>query len=318
MDAKFSINHILNGIWTPSPTPTSSNSEPVELIKDPKGEPKRRSSSNHSTAASEPTSHLVYSRPFALHLNRLVRDIFEGQPEYSQANQSNRNSNPGWILPYITTSHLSPRPQQPRQAYHCGNQAALTSIQLAETSRQLEKLHWADVRNQPALVGMIRTEPEQSNGKASTESNAYAEKRSSLIFDHIIREHQKERQSSYQQYRSGCEMATDEHLGAFPKRCSSIDDSHNATCCKVRQQEDLALSSLPLNSSSSTSSSTSSTSLSLSTSSAQRRRKARTVFSDHQLGGLERRFVAQRYLSTPERYDLAAELSLTETQVKTW
>ncbi|ROT78452.1 putative brain-specific homeobox protein [Penaeus vannamei] len=49
-----------------------------------------------------------------------------------------------------------------------------------------------------------------------------------------------------------------------------------------------------------------------------RRRKARTVFSDHQLGGLEKRFAAQRYLSTPERVELATALNLSETQVKTW
>ncbi|TRY78798.1 hypothetical protein TCAL_15324 [Tigriopus californicus] len=49
-----------------------------------------------------------------------------------------------------------------------------------------------------------------------------------------------------------------------------------------------------------------------------RRRKARTVFSDAQLCGLERRFEAQRYLSTPERVELATALSLSETQVKTW
>jgi len=54
------------------------------------------------------------------------------------------------------------------------------------------------------------------------------------------------------------------------------------------------------------------------TSSPLKRRKARTVFSDQQLDGLERRFETQRYLSTPERYDLAADLNLTETQVKTW
>ncbi|KAI1715792.1 homeobox domain-containing protein [Ditylenchus destructor] len=54
------------------------------------------------------------------------------------------------------------------------------------------------------------------------------------------------------------------------------------------------------------------------TSKSYRRRKARTVFSDAQLQGLEKRFEAQRYLSTPERMDLAMSLSLSETQVKTW
>ncbi|KAJ8687950.1 hypothetical protein QAD02_023745 [Eretmocerus hayati] len=49
-----------------------------------------------------------------------------------------------------------------------------------------------------------------------------------------------------------------------------------------------------------------------------RRRKARTVFSDQQLAGLEARFEAQRYLSTPERVELATALHLSETQVKTW
>lgn len=46
-----------------------------------------------------------------------------------------------------------------------------------------------------------------------------------------------------------------------------------------------------------------------------RRRKARTVFSDQQLNGLEKRFEAQRYLSTPERIELANALNLSETQV---
>ncbi|GLH03028.1 Brain-specific homeobox protein [Gryllus bimaculatus] len=45
-----------------------------------------------------------------------------------------------------------------------------------------------------------------------------------------------------------------------------------------------------------------------------RRRKARTVFSDQQLTGLEKRFEAQRYLSTPERVELASALNLSETQ----
>lgn len=46
-----------------------------------------------------------------------------------------------------------------------------------------------------------------------------------------------------------------------------------------------------------------------------RRRKARTVFSDAQLQGLESRFETQRYLSTPERIELATALHLSETQV---
>ena len=48
-----------------------------------------------------------------------------------------------------------------------------------------------------------------------------------------------------------------------------------------------------------------------------RRRKARTVFSDLQLNGLEHRFEGQRYLSTPERIELASHLGLSETQVGT-
>eukprot|EP00118_Oscarella_pearsei_P000103 m.4218 g.4218 ORF g.4218 m.4218 type:complete len:174 (+) comp10419_c0_seq1:381-902(+) len=51
---------------------------------------------------------------------------------------------------------------------------------------------------------------------------------------------------------------------------------------------------------------------------AARRRKSRTVFSDMQLLGLERKFIVQKYLSVPDRVELAAALRLTETQVKTW
>ncbi|EFO17935.1 homeobox domain-containing protein [Loa loa] len=56
----------------------------------------------------------------------------------------------------------------------------------------------------------------------------------------------------------------------------------------------------------------------VSASKSYRRRKARTVFSDQQLQGLEKRFETQRYLSTPERIELATVLNLSETQVKTW
>ena len=47
----------------------------------------------------------------------------------------------------------------------------------------------------------------------------------------------------------------------------------------------------------------------------QRKRKARTVFTDSQLKGLEDEFRRQKYLSTTNRNDLATSLHLTETQV---
>ncbi|KAH7952291.1 homeobox protein BarH-like 2 [Rhipicephalus sanguineus] len=47
-------------------------------------------------------------------------------------------------------------------------------------------------------------------------------------------------------------------------------------------------------------------------------RRNRTVFTEGQLMGLERRFDSQKYLSTPDRADLARVLGLTQLQVKTW
>ncbi|XP_068216327.1 homeobox protein B-H1-like [Palaemon carinicauda] len=50
----------------------------------------------------------------------------------------------------------------------------------------------------------------------------------------------------------------------------------------------------------------------------KKQRKARTAFSDHQLQTLEKSFESQKYLSVQDRMELAAKLSLTDTQVKTW
>ena len=49
-----------------------------------------------------------------------------------------------------------------------------------------------------------------------------------------------------------------------------------------------------------------------------RKKRSRASFSHGQVFELERRFRHQRYLSGPERTDLAAALKLTETQVKIW
>ncbi|XP_064631301.1 homeobox protein Nkx-3.2-like isoform X2 [Lineus longissimus] len=49
-----------------------------------------------------------------------------------------------------------------------------------------------------------------------------------------------------------------------------------------------------------------------------RKKRSRAAFSHAQVFELERRFSHQRYLSGPERADLAGALKLTETQVKIW
>ncbi|KAH8862407.1 Homeobox protein B-H1 [Schistosoma japonicum] len=47
-------------------------------------------------------------------------------------------------------------------------------------------------------------------------------------------------------------------------------------------------------------------------------RRKRTAFTQSQLFFLEQRFLCQRYLSVLERADLAAQLGLSEAQIKTW
>lgn len=49
-----------------------------------------------------------------------------------------------------------------------------------------------------------------------------------------------------------------------------------------------------------------------------KKKRSRAAFSHAQVLELERRFNFQRYLSGPERADLAGSLKLTETQVKIW
>lgn len=50
----------------------------------------------------------------------------------------------------------------------------------------------------------------------------------------------------------------------------------------------------------------------------KRRRKRRVLFTKLQTFELERRFRTQRYLSAPEREQLAMQIRLTPTQVKIW
>ena len=50
----------------------------------------------------------------------------------------------------------------------------------------------------------------------------------------------------------------------------------------------------------------------------KRKRKRRVLFTKAQTFALERRFRTQRYLSAPEREQLAQQIHLTATQVKIW
>ncbi|NXN85815.1 DLX3 protein, partial [Bombycilla garrulus] len=47
-------------------------------------------------------------------------------------------------------------------------------------------------------------------------------------------------------------------------------------------------------------------------------RKPRTIYSSYQLAAPQRRFQKAQYLALPERAELAAQLGLTQTQVKIW
>ena len=49
-----------------------------------------------------------------------------------------------------------------------------------------------------------------------------------------------------------------------------------------------------------------------------RKKKKRPLFSPHQIQTMEKEFAKQRYVTEDKRAQLASEVNLTETQVKTW
>ena len=49
-----------------------------------------------------------------------------------------------------------------------------------------------------------------------------------------------------------------------------------------------------------------------------RKKKQRPLFSPHQIQTMEKEFAKQRYVTEDKRAELALEVNLTETQVKTW
>ena len=49
-----------------------------------------------------------------------------------------------------------------------------------------------------------------------------------------------------------------------------------------------------------------------------RKKKQRPLFSTHQIQTMEKEFAKQRYVTEEKQAQLASEVNLTETQVKTW
>ena len=50
----------------------------------------------------------------------------------------------------------------------------------------------------------------------------------------------------------------------------------------------------------------------------QKKNKTRTTFTGKQIFELEKKFEVKKYLSSVERAEMAASLSVTETQIKVW
>lgn len=49
-----------------------------------------------------------------------------------------------------------------------------------------------------------------------------------------------------------------------------------------------------------------------------KKKKARTTFTSRQISELEKKFQVKKYLTSPERMEMAILLDVTETQVKIW
>lgn len=254
----------------------------------------------------------VYPSPIALQINRLVSDLFTSKPELASkgdmaARQADQLAHCSWFIPYMVSAHqIQPNP-------HLVNRTQSTDV--AEpmcSSHRAPLAHWTDLdyinkSTARAQSGFINNTVGFSQGtNFMSDESIYIARKKDLAFSQMLRDYHEH----FQPCGSVDGPESKETKEGLDKRVAGMISEGSHLCGQIQKIK----SSATINSSSG-SSSTSST---MTASNAQRRRKARTVFSDDQLSGLERRFVAQRYLSTPERYDLAADLNLTETQVKTW
>lgn len=114
---------------------------------------------------------------------------------------------------------------------------------------------------------------------------------------------------------SGC---SDSYLGEFVPGDDSDDDDDEVDDNQDEDDEDIDIDSRKKLNCPSNGPSDKSIKSKTINSLKRKMRRNRTVFTELQLMGLERRFDSQKYLSTPDRAELARILGLTQLQVKTW
>ncbi|CAG5131044.1 unnamed protein product, partial [Candidula unifasciata] len=99
---------------------------------------------------------------------------------------------------------------------------------------------------------------------------------------------------------------------------SFLDETHVPACTEKGKSKSSSTSSTSASSSSSSGSSHDTSNGECTLLKQRQKRKPRVLFSQAQVYELERRFKQQRYLSAPEREQMAALLKLTSTQIKIW
>lgn len=123
---------------------------------------------------------------------------------------------------------------------------------------------------------------------------------------------------SYLKYKNKSWLIHNNLISYFFSEPIIIQTTSYAPTSPLSHQHSLTQTTENRSISNTSSTKTESTTTSQSTRPQRTRRKPRVLFSQAQVYELERRFKQQRYLSAPEREQLANVLKLTSTQVKIW
>ena len=115
---------------------------------------------------------------------------------------------------------------------------------------------------------------------------------------------QSVKHTKYSEYYESAQVSDDAEYNESPNESYNQDSGNNSRSSRSRSRSKSPSRSRSRSSSSSCN--------------LKKNRKSRTAFSDYQLNSLEKSFEKHKYLSVQDRIELAARLSLTDTQVKTW